>query len=421
MGVRLSLIASAASALSILAPARSQDASPADIDQGIFSFGAFGTLGVVHSDEPNADFVRSIVVPRGAGASADWATDVDSLLGAQVSAALGSRLSAVVQVIAEHNYDNTFRPHVEWANLNYAINPALNVRVGRTALPVFAHTEARKVGFSLPWVRTPLELYELVPVTSNDGGDMIWHSTFGRVDNALQVAFGTSDTRYEIADGTEYSARSREQFTVADTVDIGDFSLRGNYGQAHISVDAVQPLFDAFRQFGPRGNAIADRFEAQGSLTRFYGASVNYDPGAWFAMAEFGALDSSTHIGDRHGWYVTGGLRRGPFTPYVTYGEVQLDSPWADSGLDTNALPAPAVPLALQLNAALNQVLAAPPQQSTASLGVRWDVLRNAAIKVQFDHIDLAAGSIGSLVKPRPGFIRGGDVNVFSLTVDFVL
>jgi hypothetical protein len=46
--------------------------------------------------------------------------------------------------------------------------------------------------------------------------------------------------------------------------------------------------------------------------------------------------------------------------------------------------------------------------------------MKNADIKLQFDHTRIGAGSRGSLINTQPGFQRGGNVNVFSATFDFV-
>ncbi len=98
-------------------------ASADDFEAPMFSFSGFGTLGVVHSSEDQADFTSSIFKPDGAGYSHDWSADVDSLIGGQVTPISPQKLSAVLQVIAEQNYDNTYRPHVEWANIEYQFTP----------------------------------------------------------------------------------------------------------------------------------------------------------------------------------------------------------------------------------------------------------------------------------------------------------
>src|ERR1700692_321141 len=91
-------------------------ASAEDPGASMFSLSGFGTLGVVHSSEDKADFTSTIFKPNGAGYSHDWSAAVDSLIAAQVTAHFTPQLTAVLQLDAEQNYDNSYRPHVEWAN-----------------------------------------------------------------------------------------------------------------------------------------------------------------------------------------------------------------------------------------------------------------------------------------------------------------
>ncbi len=60
------------------------------------------------------------------------------------------------------------------------------------------------------------------------------------------------------------------------------------------------------------------------------------------------------------------------------------------------------------------------PVQNTLSIGGRWDFMSNAALKLQYDHTDIGAGSSGVLINLQPGYQTGGKVNVFSATIDFV-
>lgn len=56
--------------------------------------------------------------------------------------------------------------------------------------------------------------------------------------------------------------------------------------------------------------------------------------------------------------------------------------------------------------------------QHTASLGVRWDVYNNVAIKVQADHV-LPSSHGGTFTDVAPGY-DGHAVNVYSAVVDFL-
>jgi hypothetical protein len=147
---------------------------------------------------------------------------------------------------------------------------------------------------------------------------------------------------------------------------------------------------------------------------------MRYDPGDWFVMGELAHANSRTYIGDVRGWYVTGGYRFGAVTPYVTLARVSLDSSTSDPGLSLGGLPPPLAAQAAALNGALNGLLESEPRQKSVTLGARWDFTRNAALKVQYERLDLDQGSPGVLSNTQPGFEPGGRVDLFSVSLDFV-
>src|SRR5256885_12891838 len=50
----------------------------------------------------------------------------------------------------------------------------------------------------------------------------------------------------------------------------------------------------------------------------FVGIGASYDPGKWFAMAEWARFDTHSILGARTAWYASGGYRFGKITPYAT-------------------------------------------------------------------------------------------------------
>ena len=103
--------------------------------------------------------------------------------------------------------------------------------------------------------------------------------------------------------------------------------------------------------------------------------------------------------------------------PYLWRGEGDNLS---DPGLNLSTLPPFLAGPAAGLNAVLNSILSTKPVQNTLSIGGRWDLTRNAALKLQYDHTRIGTGSSGVLSNLQPGFQPGGKVNVLSATMDFV-
>jgi hypothetical protein len=387
----------------------------------MFTFGAFGTVGVVHSDQPLADFTSSSVEGAGAGHTHAWSAAVDSLVAAQVGAQITRQFSAVVQVMSEQNADSSFSPHFEWAYIKYQFTPDFSVRAGRTDLNVFLLTDSRNIGFAFPFVRPPVEIYDLVPVTNSDGIDFRYRLPVRGGSNTLEAAIGHSQDHYPISDGQATgTADATQLLTLVDTVQLGAATLKLSYGQARLTVPSFDPLFDAFREFGSQGIDIANRYDINVRLVRFYGLSAAYEPGDWFLMAEVGRVDFNSVLGEDTGWYVSSGRRFNKLTPYAIYARTRPDSSTRAAGLDLAALPPPQATAAATLNAELNTTLATIASQRTSSLGARFDVTSSIDLKLQWDRTNLGANSQGWLKNLQTGFRPGSRLTLISATLDFV-
>jgi hypothetical protein len=392
-----------------------------DAPDPVISFSGYGTVGVVRSDENRADYIVDAFKPNGPGRSHGWSGDVDSRLGGQVTATFSPRVSAVIQVIAQQRYDDTYRPTVEWANLKLQITPELSIRGGRVVLPVFMVTDTRRVGYANPWVRPPVEVYSMVPVSNSDGVDLNYRMVFGPVTNNVQFTAGRSNSQFpnsaEFGSGT---AQVREILAVNDTWEMGYATGRLSYGRARLTIPEFAPLFDGFRQFGPQGAALANRYNVDNRLVTFVGVGASYDPGTWFVMGEWARFDTDSVVGAKVAWYASGGYRFGKFTPYATYARIKPDSPTSDPGISLLGLPPQLAAVAAQLNGILNIQLRSPPHQDTVSVGVRWDFVRNASLKLQYDRVSMEPGSFGTFGNRAPNYPPGGRVGIFSAAVDFV-
>ncbi len=402
--------------ITVLSLATGTVAGAEEAAEPMFSLSGFGTLGVVHSSEDQADFGVGAFVPNGSGYTSEWSPEVDSRLGAQLTGSFTPRLSATVQLIAEQRHDGEYLPHIEWANIKYQLTPQLSIRVGRTALASFLVSDFRKVGYANPWVRPPEDVYSLIPISSADGVDASYRVQLGDVSHTLLAGYGKSNTKAR--DGESY--KSRHAWSLSDTVEYGDATLRVAYQRARVEVDALDPVFGGFRQFGPQGVALAEQYDPNGARLTFLAIGAMFDPGAWFATAEWGRSNLRSAFGKRTAWYATGGYRLGAVTPYITYANAKANSNTADPGLSLTGLPPDAAATAAVLNASLNAVLGAIPVQQSISAGGRWDFRKNMALKLQYDRLNLGAGSAGVLGNVQPGFQTGGTVHLFSTTVDFV-
>lgn len=380
------------------------------------SFNGFGTLGMVHSDEDQATFVSDITVPKGAGHKNEWSAEVDSRLGLQLTANLAPQWSSFLQVIVEQDYNGDYTPAIEWANVKFDITPELSLRAGRVVLPTFMNSEYRKVGYAIPWVRPPQEVYRTVPVSNIDGIDAAYRFRFDDFTNTLQATYGQTDKTFPFDDGTggwsKGEAQAREGLTISNTLERGGASFFAAYSQFSLTIDEFNPLFDIYRMFGPEGIALANRYDLDDKRFEMLTLGASYDAGDWFLMGEWTQMESRSLFADNRGWYVTGGYRFGTLTPYLTYAQQRTHNNDSNPGLSQ--------PYTEELDAFLASILSSQPRQESLSVGVRWDFTRSMALKAQYDHMNLDSGSPGFLVNSQPEFEPGGTVNLFSLALDFV-
>ena len=417
MTVELSPLRASVATLMMLGCCMARAGEPvADGDAPRWSFGGFGTLGVVRSNEKEADFTANVLNPGDAGHSRAWSAGVDSRLGMQLGVNLGSSWSAVLQLVSERTLSGGYAPKVEWANINYQLTPDISVRAGRIALPLFLAGDYRKAGYALPWARPPVELYGVIPLSNSDGVDASYRWRAGDSNNSTQVFVGHTDLPVSAV----ARAQARRMGGLSNTTTAGALTVRASFLTTRLSVDIARELFDGLRAFGPQGAALAARYDVNAVRADVATIGFSYDPGAWFLMGGIGRMNARSYLGDKTAGYLSAGYRTGNLTPYLTYSASRPNTATATPGLDLSALPPPMAGAGAGLNAGLNQLLAAIPRQSSVTAGVRWDLCPNHALKLQYDRITPRQGSTGTFINVQPGFRAGRPIAVLSAALDFV-
>ncbi len=335
-----------------------------------YSFNAFGTLGVVHSSEDQADFVTNLRQPAGAGFTREWSATPDSKIGAQLTATFWDRLRAMAQAISQYQADGSYRPKVEWANLQYRVTPDADLRVGRIALPTFLYSDTVNVGYALPYVRVPLEVVLHRSAASNDGVDGEYRFHIGGATTAVHAFIGQFNS--DVPSGYYKSHRLRG---LATTVEDDALTLHLSYQTLHY--DYAQ------------GGIVYNVDDYQSMLS----VGASYDPGGWYILGE-GYRSADATLGLHYGGYLFGGYRFNQFTAYLGFARAYNDAtgnPNAGSNVD----------------------------QRTDSLGVRWDFARHFDAKFQFDRMVLHGGLGSPFLNQQPAFNTRNTVHVLSLAMDF--
>ena len=348
-------------------------------EQPMFKLGGFGTLGLSHSSQGMGDYVVDTATPKGTGLSNDWSATNNSRIAAHLNANFTSKVSALLQIDSEYHADGTYSPEVEWFSVKYAITPNFYMRAGRIALPTFMDSENWDVGYSYTWVTPPVDLYHQLSIPSSDGIDAMYRAEIGDAVNTFKTIYGRNTL-----DRPNSVTTSREMWGIFDTLEYGQATYHAGYQQRMSSTEYILT--------GMTGPWIQNSDVSVGA---------NYDPGDWFVMSEW-IQRRSTYLSSA--MYVSAGYRINKFTPYLTHSQ-------NSSGSFIQSSPPPSA-YDLQL---------ANRAQSTDSLGVRWDFMRNFDFKMQYDRVTLSDNSNGYLINvPANVILYGTTFHVISAVVDFV-
>ena len=395
-----------------------------------FSIGGYGTVGLVTTNQADADFVRSISQPKGVGLTERTSARVDTRIGVQADARLSDHWSAVVQVLSQYDAAGNYRPSIEWANVKYEFSPAFSLRLGRKVTSYFLASDRKLVGYTYTWARPPSEIYDLMPVTSIDGIDAIYDFDSGSLAGSLVVSFGQRDV-----DAYGGTASARNIFDIHSTLDIGnttihvgyttlDFDYHDNSQDALIDgIFSLANAVDSLPGMSATGSAIRKTGERYNIIDRNLGVAsigVRYEKDQLTLSAEAGRFHIS-QLDPRFAWGLYGSYRVGRLTPYLVLSKVKSQGITTQT-IQTSGLPGSLATSADALNDGIETLVGTlDADQHTLAAGIRLDMIRSVAIKAQFDriHIDNLASS-GHFVNATPQFDPRKTVNVFSLVADFV-
>lgn len=377
-----------------------------------FTYSFFGTLAGSQTNTDNAQFVSSAIQPSGASKSAEF--EVDSKVGLQGTMRFGQSFSATVMVLGKKDASDSIAAEAERAFLKYNYQDAFSIRAGRIALPLFMIVDSRDVSFAQPGVRLPVEVYGALPISSVDGVDVSWRERLGSTTFVMQALGGVFKKDYPPATvHIEVEGAPIYGFDVA--AENGPFTVRAGAYRAEMTVKSAStaPLVASLRAqsiISPLPGPLADNIEIKEDPAMFYAVGASFDNGTVLFRSEYTQLVTEGDAsGNWHSSYATFAVRFGKWQPHATYSTIQHDVTMVNTiaGIGTLA------PLPAQVNAflAANKI-----SQKTTSFGLRYDVHKNFAVKLQYD--DIKADRVANLfVAKKAAF--DGTAQVYTLAVDF--
>lgn len=335
----------------------------------------------------------------------EWISASDTLLGVQGSLSLRNDTEATVQVIVEENYQNDVKPRLAWAFLRHDLKPNLTVRAGRLRTPFFMHSDSLNINFAHPWVRPPVEVYGLNPVSDLDGVDMLYRTYLGGFNVEVQPYFGYGKVKFP--DG---KANLDHTGGISINMSRGDLRVQFGHGEGGFDLHYGDPIYLGTRDYllaSGQADVVA-RLSGDDGHTSFSAIGFQWDRNAYQFSGELARRRADKFLANAYAWYLSAAYQAGSFAPFVVLAKQnassQIVAPNGDPVLE-------------------GYLASRSSNQESLALGVRWDAAPNRAVKLQWTRnwVDNDAwGAFFPTGDPTVSNPSGRRIDMLNLSLDFV-
>jgi len=332
---------------------------PASAEIKLNGFGSVAVGTVVEGQEFLADFPKTGIY------NTDLSMDPDTTLGLQLSSYFTENLSLIAQLAVHGATD--YDPEIDWLYLNYYFTPELSVQAGRKRLPLYYYSDYFDVGYAYYWIRPPPDVYTW-QITNYNGASLLYETALGQWDTSLNVYYGSEESEdnelLSLLFGASVDETWKNMIGIVGTASYRWFEVRLTHMQGLIDrkISGVTVINDVEQQF--------------------LGMSVNLTFDSLLILSEFNNYKQPDNGVEYNAFLLSLGYQIGEITPHITR-----------SGFKQ------------EINALGND-----EKHHTTSVGLRWDVVDNIAVKVQYDNVV----DEGVVVPIK------GDSKSISFAVDFV-
>lgn len=368
--------------------------------QAAVDFSGFASAGYITGDTEQSFLSGADVVTKSAAFGAD------NVIGVQVKADINSRVDVTGQFLAKGTLDS-YNLEAHWAYISYTLSPDVSLRAGKMNFPGTLYNEVQEVGFSYPWVRNPMEVYTVIPITSHSGIDVLYRFAALNVDWVLQPALGSFPLVKAM--GTTIDIDLAYGFSLLGSTDYGKFNFSLiNTEDTDIPIPNTPLDLSLNVDFTFAMLGFELEFDDVLLISELIKRDTRVNPNS----------DVSSES-DIFAYYVTLGYRLGNFLPHLTYAASESDTPVrylpagsAMPGPPPQGVPAPywVAPQAMMYPTNLEL-----PLQSSYTAGLRYDVNSQTALKMEMQRISPEAGSWGVFYRDP-----GKRADLFSVAVDVV-
>jgi len=364
-----------------------------EMSDDIFSISGFGSLFATHGENDDLGFYREF---GNNPQSKSWALSTDSNLGIQITADPTPQLSATVQFVYKDYIDKSFENTVKWANIKYQPTSNIDLRVGRMGMDIHMLSEYRDVGFAYLWVRPITDFYALVIFDNFDGIDASYFYQLG--SGNIQFKLFAGDTSAYLVEPND--GKVKNEGNVFGT----SFLFENETWKIHASIvketidkitsKTLSSTLTALSQIPiavwPDIRDIKDQLNGKNAKIYYYSLGFAYDNDIQI-QSEISSIGIKGWdlVPSTYSAYISIAKPINNVTPYITLSAIKMkdDGYTVGSPLSSPPLaPIQALKLAATQTAIQSVFNAGLVEQTTLSLGMRWDIDSNIAFKAQWDH-----------------------------------
>ncbi|GFD95187.1 hypothetical protein KUL156_09540 [Alteromonas sp. KUL156] len=306
-----------------------------------------------------------------------------SLFAVQADYNFSSTWSASAQFLLHTDEDR--ESGIEWLYLTYTPVEDIQLNVGRLRTPFLKYSDVIDVGFAYPWINAPQQLYSSYMFSQYEGANARYRANF----EGLVVDFEAYVGQYKdslVSSGIDVEVELDTLFGGVIEVNYGGLQLRTatiNGPKVETTIEEIAPLLQGLRAAG--FEQLAEKFEINDSARAFL-LGASYDTLNWYISSEWMRVSSDIDVlANLESFYISYGYYFDDMLFHLTYAS-------SNQSLNTieNTIPPGISPELDQLRFGVDVLNSFFPTDdlNTWTLGARWDVKTNLALKAELSFLD---------------------------------
>lgn len=354
-----------------------------------FQLSGFGTLGLVNIDSEHYGFRPDISYEDGTFKN-EWDLRTTSILGIQPEYRINDQFDLVSQFIYRNQNKFSLDTVTRMAFLRYSPQADLSFRFGRTTIDLFHLSEYTDVGFAHPWAKVPTEVYGLITYRHLDGIDV--SKSFQLDNSTLRAKIFAGESKAHQSSYLEHDELGITNVRgLSLEWDTSNLILKGNYTRARAKNEVLSTkiLTDTVAQIDPvlwpNNLAFAEELTLKNKRVSYASISGQLFLSDWSIITEFSSVSGDgIFLRPVKNGYTSLIYNYKKHAFYTTYSYSKAKAYRFDQNVDRTTFSQLITEIELAGNF-LNST------QKSISIGWRWNVTEQLALKTQFERTDIDA------------------------------